>query len=107
MTPRQRQALCAIESHYAVHGRPPSYKELGFRLGVSASMVHKLVSRLAMVGACHVARRRGYRTEIRLIDRTAEFTTPELIAALASRQAPVTVPHGENEVKDKGLALAA
>jgi len=82
---RQAQMLTAIEAHYAELGRPPSYKELGPRVGLEKSQTHDLVKQLARAGRLTIHRTCGIRTQIRLVDRLAEIGTAALADELARR----------------------
>lgn len=52
LTPRQRETLREIQTHYAVLKRPPTYRELSARLGhISTNAVNDLLTALERKGA--------------------------------------------------------
>jgi DNA-binding IscR family transcriptional regulator len=85
LTVGQRAALNGVIAHYALHGRPPSYKELAARLGTDPAVVHRHVARLARAKLVEVKVLRGRRSEIRLTDPVAELSSADLVRILSMR----------------------
>ena len=103
---RQQQTLGAVRAHYAALGRPPSYKELGARLGVEKSQADNLVKACERLGSLRVVRRKGVKTEIRLTRPLEEVASADLVAELASRGVTLIAPTG-NDPEELPVALAA
>jgi repressor LexA len=50
LTDRQRAVLAAIDGHTHTHGYPPSYREIGAAVGLSAPAVAYQIGRLVDLG---------------------------------------------------------
>ncbi len=105
---REAAAVAAVRTHYAEVGRPPSYKEIGARLGVRTSQADRLVKSAATLGSLFVVRRPGQRTQVRLAVPLAEVATIALATELAARSnAPEPLPRPGNNRETNRARLAA
>jgi DNA-binding IscR family transcriptional regulator len=106
-TLREAATVAAVTTHYAEHGRPPTYKEVGHRLGVRKSRADQLVKACVGLGSLIVIRRRGVRTEIRLATPLAEISTADLVAEVERRHRSEIVPATGNNLETSPIRLAA
>jgi SOS-response transcriptional repressor LexA len=54
MTPRQRNVLDYIETHWEKHDYGPSYRDIAQRMEMSLSAAYNIVANLRGMGALHV-----------------------------------------------------
>ena len=54
MTPRQRNVLDYIETHWEKHDYGPSYRDIAQQMEISLSFAYNIVANLGKIGVLHV-----------------------------------------------------
>lgn len=86
MTPAMKATLAAIRAYYAEHGVAPTYSELTRLRGVkSKQSLHTQVT--ALIERGHLVRIEGRDRNMAPVDLLARYSTDELRAEIARREA--------------------